>query len=425
MSAFANHFDKLAEMDTRPFTQSQPIMAEILTGVPWWENGCAGYSAPDKTLNQLSILTEANLTAPITLLDSAGASVVVNMPLLAPDVGRFWLSDGSMPIQIDVSPTTLSQKSPFKNYIPRAFPSLAMGLPDPRTSSEHCITAEEQRMECVLDLIENEDWETCVWRFSIFDQLAHLLGAEYLDDPNLWINHRLTEFTARLNDAINSLILKKLNVYVLSSFSHSRCRARFDLNRFLKRENLLSLNDTRVSSPSRQSAKRNEALEAILGEESRSLFGMATSEGRIIPSETVAASPVSGCVYINDKQRFRDGLIETQDLASIRERVRIHLTDELDTIFGGLFSIHTNPESRKLLHNKSLALPDFIIHLDGIELHDESDPLLSGADKPRSTHSSKGFLLLPRSMKLNALQIRTTDVCGILGRTRNAKPSLK
>jgi len=86
----------LVEFDAAPFSDAQPIWAEILTGQPWYRNGCAGYATPLRSLNELRIFTESDLQVQQVLLPAVQkgqCNVVVNVPILAPgNEDRTWMA---------------------------------------------------------------------------------------------------------------------------------------------------------------------------------------------------------------------------------------------------------------------------------------------------------------------------------------------
>ena len=66
-----------------------------------------------ESLNSISVFTEKNFLVPVKLFDddSSGACFV-NVPILKPKPNkRLWLSDGSLPINRNVSPPELSREN--------------------------------------------------------------------------------------------------------------------------------------------------------------------------------------------------------------------------------------------------------------------------------------------------------------------------
>ncbi len=387
-TSFLKHLPKLShiirssihsEFDSTPFSQPQPIWAEILTGEPWYLNGCAGFASPATSLNDLQINSEQTLRSPIRLLphvDKGQCNVVINVPLLLPGgENRVWLADGSLPILASISPSSLAQMEPFKKYKPRTFKSIIHALNDAIPSMRRIIADEIIRLECANKLVESFNWRLFVYRTTIFDQFCHILGFEWQNNllshaPNiLYFFELLDLYLARL---ING------NDYVLfSSFSHETCRAIYSLNELFQSEELLQ-------KKSGLDAKRVGAVTLIRSDALATPIPLVAESISYVGDATSCASPSYGTVYVNAKERFYDGVVETYDVATLRTR----LQDLIQTTFRarGFFPrIACNP-----LENDG---PDLIIDTDGIEL---VEVLSSGgfqvSELPFTKHVSNGFI---------------------------------
>src|SRR5260370_7236475 len=105
-------------------TSAAAIWGEVLTGAPWYENGCNGHARPWNTLNRTQVMTEHDLRLPARLLNGE-SQFVINVPLLVPqEPNRFWLSDGPLPLPMTVTPQSLLAAEPFYSSIPTPHPPL-------------------------------------------------------------------------------------------------------------------------------------------------------------------------------------------------------------------------------------------------------------------------------------------------------------
>jgi len=401
-------------LTTAPLTSAQAIWAELLTGSPWWENACAGFARPRSSLNHLDVFTEADLQQPVTVLPN-GLNVVVNTPLLQPnDSNRIWFSDGSSSRTRVISPAALATQHAFNDYQPRAYSSVIEMLSDPVKALDQCLNTESRRLECATKLMETCDWQMCLLRISLFDQLEHLLGPGVDWTGNLTCADKILSFMKEL-DAMLSFHLQQpeeKDVWLISCFSHVPCRGRVSLNRILRESRFTELM-SEPTNANESSARRNAALSA-LSSTVRVPDRVRWSEGMLATGKTLAASPMSGCVFINDTQRFTDGVVETEDFERLRDRAAKHVSERLNAIAPGATSIFVNPSPR----STNCPVPDIVVEGKGIEFVDVEDPRMSDRDKPRSTHAAEGFVFFPASRsgecydEITPIQLHNILKCG-------------
>ena len=380
------------------FTTAQPIWAEILTGTPWYENGCVGYAQPQKSLNKLVAFSEKNLAVTASLIrkeegreegaEEEAKAVVINTPLLLPNTAnRIWLSDGSLPLSKLVSPKTLSDTEPFSEYSPRPYVDIASALVSTRDSLETIINKEKLRIEAAFQLLK-ADWPTFICRFTAFDHLAHILGKDFLDAPDLAIFPQLTSLMQALDEFFQYVLsLADVEIFVLSAFSHQACRSTVNLNRLLEEGQFLSVEPSICSEE--EDAHRRAAVSMARNVGSRQSLS-SSYEGRLDLAQTIAASPVSGSVYINSKGKFEDGIVEKEDYQNTRSLVGAYLHETLSRRYGARVTIKEPPTES---YNSSL--PEFVVRIDGVEFDNMYEGGMRDYDLPRTTHSSKGFVLLP------------------------------
>ena len=399
-------------------TSAAAIWGEVLTGAPWYENGCDGHARPWNTLNRTQVMTERDLKLPARLLNGE-SQFVINVPLLVPqEPKRFWLSDGSLPLPMTVSPQWLMAEEPFYSYNPRPYTALADGIGYHEGAIQGCLQNEEHRMECARELLRTNAPNISIIRLSLFDHLSHLLGVGYLADEELVYGEEIRRFLGVLDAWLCDLFSEVAHVVLISAFSHVPCESRMSLNALLERRGFLTYGGADAAS-----GRRVAALVAIAddegdeGQEGRAAsYAHARFQQAVFDSSrTLAASPVLGCVYVNAKERFEDGIVEGADVAETREVVRECFEDLLGGSFGSRYSIWSADELDRSVSDRQCALlPDLLVHVLGAELHNNTDAFFGPSDRPRSVHSPEGFLW-SQSKNLPTM-IRTTEVCSLLKR---------
>ncbi len=394
------------DFESPSFTTAQPLWAEILTGKPWYQNGCVGYAQPQTSLNKLLAFSEKNLSVAASFIKPIEGSkaIIVNTPLLLPDIAsRIWLSDGSLPINKLVSPKTLLETKPFSDYKPRPFIDIASALVSTRETSENIINIEKSRIESTFELLKT-DWSTFICRFTAFDHLAHVLGKDFLESPDLEIFPLLKSLMESLDEFFQYVLsLADVEIFVLSAFSHQTCRSTLNLNKVLEDAKFLSAKPSIFSEE--EDSHRRAAVSLVRNVGSRKDLS-SSYEGRIDTAHTVAASPVSGCVYINSQGKFDDGLVEQTAYQETRSVVGAYLTNTLTSRYGARATVKQNPVADLY----DVPLPEFVVRIDGVEFDNMYENGMRDYDLPRTTHCSKGFVMMPsaiaKSTKIEPWQIK-------------------
>lgn len=373
-------FKTVSEVDSAPFSAPQPIWAELLTGKAWFENGCAAYSRPDKSLNKLHVFTEKDLLTPVSLVDNDDSVIVCNVPILIP-AKRMWISDGSMPTAQSISPAKLSQY--FGSYKPRVYSNLAVGLENRFDNALANIQKETQRLEGVSKVLRAESWSRAIVRLTVFDQLHHLYGMSPLHESGLAFEPDLNSFIKTLDDFIYEFSKNSI-LAIFSGYSHVACKARISINAMLAREGLLNVYDEQHSD-SRLSSRRVDAFEALSGIPVSSAV-LHSVEGRFAEKDTVAAALMYGCVYLNTTQKFQHGTVSDTAYANTLQSVKSALLRRLVATFGHHATIHQNL-------NRSVAslIPDLIVSVYGAEYFDSPTRSIDSVDVPKSCHAPVGF----------------------------------
>lgn len=404
-------------LDAGLMTGAAAIWAEVLTGVPWYENGCAAHAVPSGSLNRTRVLSERDLAAPVTLLSADATQLFVNVPLVEPlGARRGWLSDGSLPAAAAVAPSSLLElEMSLRGYAPRPYPGIAEVIGCKPCGISACVANELARIKHARRLLRRRLFEQAVIRLTIFDQLAHLLGADFLAAAERVDGDTMARFLKALDRWLSDLLSEVQSVVILSPFSHVRCTARVSLNAWLEQGGFLTR-----GRPDAAAQRRASALAAI--EHARRVNDGEASDVRppppaprslLDPARTIAAAPVEGCVFVNSSERFKDGTVAPRDVEGTREAVREHLERMLARSCEDAATVcpaaddprNPNAPDRSLL-------PELFVHVPGAELHNNPDPFFARADRPRSVHAPGGFLWL-RSGELPP-SARTADIESIL-----------
>jgi hypothetical protein len=405
---------RLVPADEQPLVSLQSAWAEILTGLPWYVVDCPGYRRPAPSLNECEVMTEDRLLSTISLVpdDRQGSSLVINMPLIQPrSPSRLWLADGSLPTQCTVDPPALMLDSPFKDYKARPFSSTARALLNLSDSVNACIQNETLRLQCALNLIEKSNWRVCFLRITFFDLLHHLLGEDYLRDPQRIVWAPIRDFLAQFDKAMQRIASLCPAVYtcVVSTFHHIPCRARLNINQMLSDLGFCHFQALSHASEPVLARRREASLLLARTKKERTNWGQLS-----LPSNksfnfdlihTSAASPISGTIYVNRSSRFSGGIVSDQDAASTLAEVRASLTFLLNKEFsngsyittpGGcaemkapVSSLSLRPDNPMLGHRQG---PDLTVSIPGVELHNSTQPAaIDHENHPCSTHEYTGF----------------------------------
>lgn len=390
-------------------TSAQAIWAELLTGEPWFENGCAGYAAPFGSLNNLQVMDETHLRSPLQLLSNNnpnGEVIVANLPLLRPkrgESGRYWLSDGSLPMSFTAAPAELADKLPAA-YRARPFGAITTALAQPVMASENAIASERCRMSVLSDLLASKPWSVAVWRLTAFDALLHLFGPAALTD-RLSIRAAREQFVTEFDQVLDSILSSAdVQCFLLSSYSHVTCRARINLNDGLRKAGLIALLD-RETAPARAASERAQAAQAAHAGLSHSPELYFNYEARLDTSKTQAASAVAGGVFFNRRSRFSDGCVDDDRVPAVHEAALKAIRDHIDQHPRFPYEIVDNPRS---VAERLPTTPDLIVQARGAEFHDIMG--VRSGDHPATTHAGEGFVI-PVNQSRTEQRIWTHELC--------------
>ena len=400
-----------AKLDSGVLTSATAIWAEILTGKPWHHNGCAGYSAPNDSLNNLKVINEDELSDPTSWLlrgSEGELDVLINIPLVQPNKStRIWLADGSLPTNLRVVPRSLFEAGPFRDYEPRPYADYATAFSSPSKNSSASIASEMKRIDCAVQLHRTAAWSQFIWRITLFDQLAHLAGLDILSAPDLSLFDELKLLMDHLDIALYEMLSEPgINWIVLSAFSHVPCGGKANINTLLKDGHFLRW------LPATQAVNaggRQEAVSAIT-KAPLAKHANVSMEACIDLKSTVAASPVSGCIWINRAERFKDGIVSDADYEIVYADVRDYLWTVLSRRFASVI-IEENP--RRTAKERNLS-PDFMVWVEGVEFHNLPCDGSQSAHLPRTTHNPSGFVLTNCTNYKSEYKMTPTQVAGLI-----------
>jgi predicted AlkP superfamily phosphohydrolase/phosphomutase len=383
----------LCSLEAGLLTSPQAIWAELLTGQPWYLNGCYAHARPFNNLNSTRIITESDFLCCVRLFDLERPHIIVNAPLLVPrKPQRVWMADGSLPVPTTVSPASVIERDSFCKYKPRPYFSPLNALGNSSKIME-CFDCERARLEYATDLLKNEPWSFSLIRLTLFDQLSHLLGVGYLQDSDLVYAEPLNDFLKLLDAWLAKLLRQNCQTLIMSAFSHVSCISRLSLNNLLYEGNFLDFKTSDEAMSRRLvglSVLGNEG-EDIDSEQAKEAFLYQRSncqQSMFDESTTIAASPMSGCIFINAVDRFSGGIVPAAEIEFVHDDLKNYLCAKFESRFGSHFSIW----SRMQVAASSPDAPDFLVYIPGVELHNSADKFLRPFDKPRSVHYPQGFV---------------------------------
>jgi predicted AlkP superfamily phosphohydrolase/phosphomutase len=400
-----------AKLDSGVLTSATAIWAEILTGKPWHHNGCAGYSAPNDSLNNLKVIDEDDLSVPTSwLLRGAerALDVLINIPLARPNKAtRIWLADGSLPTNLRVVPRALLEVDPFKDYEPRSSADFATAFSAPSKNISASIASEMNRIDCAMQLHKTAAWSQFIWRITLFDQLAHLAGLDILSSPDLSLFDELRILIDHLDIALYEMLSEPgINWIIMSAFSHVPCRGKANINTILNDGHFLRWLPATMAL---NAGARQEAVSAIT-KAPLAKHAHVSMETCIDLKSTVGASPVAGCIWINRAKRFKDGIVSDADYETVFAGVREYLWTVLSQRFASV-KIEENP--RRTAKQQNLS-PDFIIWVEGVEFHNLPDDGSQSSHLPRTTHHPSGFVLTNHANLKSEYKMTPTQVAGLI-----------
>jgi len=369
-------------------TSAQALWGEILSGQRFWETGCVGYAFPKTSLNDLEIGSQSTYQFRSVFTDNF-VNFAINVPLIEPSNGkRIWLSDGSFSSE-SVAPRELLANEPFKSYRARPFSSPAYYLRRTLEGVEACLQAEKQRLLCAIELATGNNWQVGVVRLSIFDQLFHLLGKDFLLDETLTIHPSVKSFLEFANTGIQKILASATNATtcIMSAYSHAECTRRANLNLLLSQLGYCALTEPKQAKLALE--LRHRSTLALSGERESSISPtpLVTLTNHFQKS-SIAVSPVHGAIYLNRKGRFQEGIVEDHEIKGLKKQVASDLTKLLNNSGIQNMRLELNPQDRP-----NSQAPDLMLCADGLDFHNAyGSPSIDHINHPLTCHTSNGFV---------------------------------
>lgn len=379
----------IGTLSTHPHSDPQPVWAEILTTEPWYKNGCAGYAAPRRSLNEVKPVYERDLSCSLRLLENFQKPILFNVPLVEPSPeSRIWFADAGHPSINAVSPPPLLERAPYSSYKSRAVASMGYALADNSESFKTFFAFERTHLKCAKAICSEANWDLLIYRSAIFDQLAHLFGTEFVTEKHLLARPALEKIAQEMDEFFASVMKQTDRTIIFSTFSHATCSAIVSINDFFVSEKL----QVRSETDSTVLSLRKKALAAARPEEALASLQAVSGTLEFLPSKTFLASPVRGCIYLNVKDRFLDGIVETdcleRNIEQASERLTKHLSRHCDNA-----TISRNAQTASMA-------PHLVVTAPGVELID-SFTIVKTNELPHSVHVPDGFIWSSTNPRLN------------------------
>ncbi len=388
----------ISKLSSNTLNSAHGTWGEILSGSPWWESGCVGYAFPRHSLNDLEIGTESSYQFHSMLTQVP--TLVVNVPLLEPQ-NRLWLSDGTN-ASSRVNPNKLAIQEPFKSYQARPFTSPSYYFGKTKEGTRLCLEIEKQRLTCAESLALQDNWRLGIVRLTAFDQLAHLLGPHYLRDTSLAVHSAIESFISKAGESLKRIIqsAEPTTIAVVSAYSHVECKKRVNLNQVMTQLGLCKLLDK--ATVQKEQALRYQSATALSNRIDTS--PLISTTNIFVEESCIAASPVQGAVYINKKDRFKNGLIDINEQVSKTNEIASQLKSALCEAGINNINIESPP-------SKTLA-PDLMIYAEGVDFHNLYDaPAVDAFSHPKSCHSTTGFVCMKNN---NSTDLSYTSLHSLL-----------
>lgn len=330
------------------------LWAELLSGRNWWETGCVGYAFPKNTLNDLEIGSHSDYAIELP----NRLSPTLNVPLLDKNESN--------------------QRRPFTSPV--------YYLGNPIEGTKLCLEAEKHVLTCLEELCRQGDSPGII-RLSVFDHLSHLLGSDYLTNTDLTVHQEITAFIEDVRNRLEYIVkAHDLNVAIISPYGHIPCNKRANINLLLSQLGFCKLKEK--AEVQKNQALRHASTIALATKKIASPLISYTCE--FIEEATIAASPVHGAIYINRKDRFQTGIVETHDV----ERITQDVAHQVRTLAkkAGIANLHLEINPNR--HANNLA-PDLMLYADGVDFHNTYDaPAVDSFGHPKTCHTSSGFICL-------------------------------
>lgn len=346
------------KVDVNPVTA--PLWVSFATGKNSGKHGIYDFIMPDKSLGSPRTFRPTNIKAtPFyqKLSDAAYKCILVNLPGAYPPISKgIFLSDFTSPSEDVVYPKELAEELPIlKTY--RVIPDAVITKPGDYVKG--IMDVEERRFECAKELFEKKNWDFFFILFSGTDWAQHAVYDKLMKIKSGKKLSKEEKFGIQLLKNIDGYIKwfvenNKGNTLILSDHGFKTYKGLFYTNTWLKEEGYLKHKTESMEKTVAPNEIEAEAMKQLSGKLRIKIptfiFNFITSHRTLFKplflfyirfEETIlnwlpikftqkhipdiknskACSIIYREIYINDKERYPDGLVEKDEYEKLREEI--------------------------------------------------------------------------------------------------------
>ena len=404
-----------------------PAWVSFATGKNPGKHGCYDFALPQGSLTELKPITTRDIKAKTfyeTLTQNGKDCIMVNLPASYPPrikeiVITSLLTQGD---NFVFPPDLVSEIPEFQDY--RIISDKRLQLYGKNTAYIEDVTKlEKTRFECARQLFTKKDWDLFFILFSGTDWLQHKMYGE-LSSGNLTDNSLAMEFYKMIDEYIGWFTTNappNSNILVMSDHGFKLYHKLFSINDWLKQEGYLATEPkTRPTVPRHRGARETIKLKsnkkvlklplflspyqrllrklAPLYKVVQMLLPLHLTSSTLQPkiSQTIAygTSPATNVctIYINDSQRFTDGIVGPDNYENIRDDIIDKLRKLLDTKTGKPI-VSKIWKGEELYQGKEIKMaPDIVFMTDEYVVGRSFEHAVLSACK-RSNHELNGIFI--------------------------------
>ena len=346
-------------VDVNPVTA--PLWVSFATGKNSGKHGIYDFIMPEDSLANPKTFRPTKIKSKTfyqTLSEAGHKCIIVNMPGAYPPLAEgIFTSDFTSPSKDLVHPKELLEELPvLKKYkvIPKA------ALTKPADYLKGIIEVEDARFECAKELFEKKEWDFFFFMFSGTDWAQHAVYEKLMKIKNkkkLSKEEALgTELFRKVDSYINWFVEhnKEGNTLILSDHGFKTYKGMFYTNTWLKEEGYLKQKTESMEKTVAPNEIEAEAMKQLSGKFRikipNFLFNFLTSHKKLFKplflfyikfeenlltwlpikfqqkhspdiSSSRACSLIYREIYINDKERYPDGIVEKEEYEKLREEI--------------------------------------------------------------------------------------------------------
>lgn len=366
----------LITIDAKPHLSAQGAWAELLTGRPWYENGCSGFSSFQPKGSELS--SEDTLNRQFSLIREP--AIVINLPLVKPGANRYWLGDGSLPLSYNNIDNTLVEQF-LENYKPRRYISTKLVNGNSTKRILDLLDTELTRLALAEHLLKNTIWQTAFIRLNMFDTIQHAAGINFWQNQEFAWSEELQKGLKGIGQHIKNMINAAPNttLCLISAYSHDKCLGRINLNEILHRGKFCRFDESFEPT----SKRRLATAQMLQPDKKRAPLYMVARTNIPLFEHSRVFSPVSGALYSNKQNFLSPG---KQDLELAIAFISNYLGSHIETPL----EVFANPGQA----NGNDRTANCMLYLKGYDFYCTPGPTIDLIDKPDSCHTALGFVAI-------------------------------